>query len=42
VAVPTPTSVSVFDDLLRLDLTLCYHESYDRIGRFWQVVATGI
>jgi hypothetical protein len=40
VAVPTPTSVSVFDDLLRLELTLCDHEPDDRIGR--QVVATGI
>jgi 2-polyprenyl-3-methyl-5-hydroxy-6-metoxy-1,4-benzoquinol methylase len=31
-----------FDDLLRLELTLCDREPFTRIGQFWQVVATRV
>jgi 2-polyprenyl-3-methyl-5-hydroxy-6-metoxy-1,4-benzoquinol methylase len=31
-----------FDDLLRLELALCDREPFNRIGQFWQVVATRI
>lgn len=41
-AVPTIRTVSVFDDLLRLELALCDREPFNRIGQFWQVVATRI
>jgi S-adenosylmethionine-dependent methyltransferase len=31
-----------FDDLLRLELALCDREPFNRIGQFWQLVATRI
>lgn len=31
-----------FDDLLRLELALCDREPFNRIGQFWQLVATRV